>query len=53
MPLELLLAILWVVSSASRHSERPSRIEQFDQIVFRALPFTQIFCADVALILPR
>lgn len=35
----------------NRHPERPSRIEQIDQLLFRALPFTRKFGGDVVMIL--
>ncbi len=37
----------------NRHPERPSRIEQIDQVVFRALPFTQRFGGDLVMILAK
>ena len=37
----------------NKHPERPSRIERLDQLVFRALPFTQRFGGDVVMVLRK
>ncbi len=37
----------------NRHPERPSRTEQLDQLVFRALPFTKTFGGDVVMVLHK
>lgn len=37
----------------NRHPERPSKIEQLDQLVFRFLPFTRMFGGDVVMVLRK
>ena len=37
----------------NRHPERPSKVEQLDQLLFRVLPITQTFGGDVVMVLPK